>query len=159
MKLFKKIPMASIVCLLATVLVGSVIASMCIIPPEEGNWVNNDPATRGITRANFRMECRDASETHCSGGICWTTSAVEPHYFLRLFGSCTPTDCDWGEVEGIAATGSLEGWYYFYYDHGFAKRYVYVRTYPQWPGWLRVWIYTDFTSPSRQDYVMDDWFR
>jgi hypothetical protein len=155
----KKIPMVGIVCLLATVLVGSAVASMCIVPPEEGNWVNYDPDTRGITRANFRMECRDASVTHCNGDICWTTSAVKSHYFLRLFGSCSPTDCDWGEVEGVTATGSLEGWYYFYYDHGFAKRYVYVRTYPQWPGWLRVWIYTDFTDPNRQDYVMDDWFR
>jgi hypothetical protein len=131
---------------------------MCIIPPEEGSWENNDPQTRGITRAEFRMECRDASVTTCSGGICRTTFAVKAHYFIHLFGSCSPLDCDWGEVEGERLSGSLEGWYRFFYDQGFAKRYVYARTYPAWPDSLRIWIYTDFTDPARAGYSMDNWF-
>lgn len=142
-------------------LIGVIVAhaSMCIVPPEEGNWRNYDSQTRGITRIKFRMECRDASQTSCSGGICRTTFAVESHYFIHLYGSCYPTDCDWGEVEGEKLTGSLDGWYLFHYNQGFAKRYVYVRTYTAWPGWLRLWIFTDFTDPGRDDYVMDDWFR
>lgn len=155
----KKLSVLSIAGLLIAVLAGGAIASMCIVPAEKGAWINYDPDTRGITRLNFRMECRDASRTICTGNICRRIFAVEPHYFIHLWGSCSPTDCDWGEVEGVALTGAMAGWYYFYYDHGFAKRYVYVRTYPQWPGWLRLWIYTDFTDPNRTDYTMDDWFR
>lgn len=132
--------------------------SMCIIPSEEGSWDNYNAQTRGIPHLDFRMECRDASTTTCSGSICSTTFAVEPHYFIHLFGSCSPTDCDWGEVEGTRLTGSLDGWYYFFYDQGFAKRYVYARTYPAWPGWLRLYIWTDFSSPYRQDYSSDEWF-
>ena len=142
----------------SVLLIGTVVAhaSMCIIPSEEGSWKNYDSQTRGITRIQFRMECRDAPHTTCSGGFCRTTSAVEAHYFIHLFGKCHPTDCDWGEVEGIQTSGD---WYYFFYDQGFAKRFVYVKTYPQWPGWLRLWMYTKFTDPSRDNYVMDDWFR
>lgn len=133
-------------------------ASFCITPEEAGAWHNNDAATRGVTHLDFRMECRDASETHCDGDICSTTSAVAAHYFISVWGSCHPTDCVWGEVEGRALSGNLNGWYYFLYDPGFAKEYVYVRTYPQWPGWLRVWIYTDFVDPNRADQTSDDWF-
>ena len=134
-------------------------ASFCVVPEEDGTWVNYDANTRGITQLMFRLECRDASATNCSGGICSTTSAVSSHYFIRLYGSCYPADCDWGEVEGQALTGSLDGWYYFHYDQGYAKRYVYVQTYAAWPGWLRLWVWTDFTDPSRADYAIDDWFR
>jgi hypothetical protein len=143
-------------CLLANT--GEAQAGQCVTPSEVGAWQNYDSATRGITQLDFRMECRDASTTTCDGDICTITSAVEPHYFVTLFGSCSPTDCPWGETEGQALGGNLAGWYYFNYDHGFAKRYVYVRTYPQWPGWLRMWMHTDFTDPGRADYTSDEWF-
>jgi hypothetical protein len=159
MRQLKKVPFVSTILVLALLIAGSAIASMCLVPEEEGAWVNYDPYTRSITRLNFRMECRDASQTTCSGGICQTSHGVSSHYFIHLFGSCSPTDCDWAEVEGVRLTGSLEGWYYFYYDQGFAKRYVYARTYPAWPGWLRLYIYTDFIDPGRTDYNTDDWFR
>src|SRR5439155_24125043 len=45
----------------------------------------------------------------------------------RCGGKCHPTDCYWGEVEGVAQTGSNAGWYTFHYDQGFADRYVWVR--------------------------------
>lgn len=155
----KKICVLGAIGVVIAVLVGSAVASMCIIPQEEGAWQNYDPNTRGITHLNFRMECRDDSHTTCNGNICHTTFAVAPHYFISLWGSCSPSDCRWGEVEGTALSGSMAGWYYFFYNQGFAKRYVYARTYPEWPGWLRLWIYTDFTDPARADYTMDDWFR
>ncbi len=159
MKTMKKGIFFGILIAASLLLLGSAHASMCIVPAEEGSWENYDSRTRGITELQFRMECRDASQTTCSGGICRRTSAVKAHYFIHLFGSCSPTDCDWGEVEGERLSGSMDGWYRFSYNQGFAKRYVYARTYPQWPGWLRLWIYTDFTDPGRADYVMDDWFR
>ncbi len=138
---------------------GNTHASLCIVPTEEGSWENNNTLTRGITRLEFRLWCEDTPQTVCNGGICTTINSVTPHYYIHLFGSCYPTDCDWGEVEGEKLNGSLDGWYYFSYNQSFAMRFVYVRTYPQWPGWLRLWIYTDFTDPNRSDYVMDDWFR
>lgn len=137
---------------------GAAQASFCIVPTEQGAWHNSDPATRGITQLDFRMECRDASTTTCDGDICSTTSAVAPHYFISLFGSCSPTDCAWGQVEGEAVRGEFAGWYYFFYDQGFAQRQVWVRTYPEWPGWLRLWIYNDFVDPNRADYESDEWF-
>jgi hypothetical protein len=133
-------------------------ASMCIIPDEAGNWRSYDTDTRSITRANFRMECRDDTRTTCSGGICRTTFGVKAHYFISLWGKCHPSDCVWGEVEGVKLTGDLSDWYRFYYDQGFAKRWVYVRTYSQWPGWLRLYMWTDFTDPNRADYAIDEWF-
>lgn len=133
-------------------------AGLCITPAEAGGWRNYNSATRSITKLDFRMECRDASVTHCSGNICSTTSAVAPHYFIRLFGSCSPTDCPWGEVEGVRLSGNLDGWYYFTYNQGFAQRYVYARTYSQWPGWLRLYIWNDFSDPGRTDYASDEWF-
>lgn len=158
MKFYKKMSVLIVIGLLVSAFTGSAVASMCIVPPEEGSWENYDEDTRGITSLEFQMECRDVSQTICNNGICSRIYLVEPHYYLRLFGSCTPHDCDWGEVEGVAGTGDLEGWYRFYYNQGFARRYVYARTYPEWPGWLRLYIYTDFTDPGREDYVMDDWF-
>lgn len=133
-------------------------AGLCVTPPAAGAWHNSDAATRGITTLDFRLDCRDASETHCEGDICTVTSAVAPHYFVTLFGSCSPTDCPWGEVEGEAMTGDFSGWYRFYYDQGFARRFVWVRTYPEWPGWLRLWIHNDFVDPGRADYTSDEWF-
>ena len=99
------------------------------------------------------------SVSQCNGNICSGHYETIPHYYLTLFGKCSPSDCPWGEIEGRALTGSMPGWYYFVYNQGFAKRYVYVRTYPAWPGWLRVWIYNDFTDPGRADYTTDEWFR
>jgi hypothetical protein len=138
---------------------GSAYAGLCIVPPEDGTWRNSNSATNNITVVIFRMECRDASKTVCNGNICSTTSAVEPHFFLKVWGKCHPTDCYWGEAEGFAQTGANAGWYLFHFNQGFAHRYVWVRTYPEWPGWLRVWIWNDFVDPGRADYVIDEWFR
>ena len=133
------------------------LAGLCTTPPAEGWWDSYDANTRSITTLRFRMECRDATATTCNGNICITTHGVDPHYFITLWGSCSPSDCNWGEVEGELIGNDLDGWYYFYYDHGFAKRHVYVQTYPEWPGWLRLWMYTDFVD-GREDYVTDEWF-
>ncbi|HYR89664.1 MAG TPA: hypothetical protein VE422_36660 [Terriglobia bacterium] len=133
-------------------------AGLCGVPAEDGTWHNYDSNTQSVTWVVFRMECRDASRTVCNGNICTTTSAVEPHYFIKVWGKCHPTDCYWGEAEGVAQTGSNAGWYTFHFDQGFANRYVWVRTYPQWPGWLRVWIWNDFVDPGRADYTIDEWF-
>lgn len=43
-----------------------------------GNWLNEDPNTGGITRVDIRSD----------GSM----------LYLHMWGACTPTDCDWGEV-------------------------------------------------------------
>lgn len=146
-----------IIILLSVLLIGQVVAnaSMCIIPEEEGSWENYDFQTGRIMRLDFRTECRDASIISCSESICCITFAAEAHYFIHLFGNCY---CDWGEVEGEQLSGDLKGWYRFIYDHGCAMRYVYVQTYPNRPYRLRLWMYTDFIDPDRDDYVIDEWF-
>ena len=48
----------------------------------EGNWVNVDQNTGGISRLE----------------ISGTANNVRVH----AWGACTPTDCDWGEVDGYA---------------------------------------------------------
>jgi len=135
-------------------------AGLCVTPPETGSWRNSNSATRSITSIAFRMECRSANWGTCSGNICTTTvGAVSPHYFIKLWGKCYPQDCYWGEAEGTKQTGAYDGWYRFNFDQGFARRYVWVKTYPQWPGWLRLYIWTDFADPRRADYAIDEWFR
>jgi len=49
-----------------------------------GTWKNTDTNTRGLTTVRVRT----------SGESVW----------VRAWGSCHPTDCDWGEVSGTAYT-------------------------------------------------------
>ncbi len=143
-----------------SILSNQVYAGMCLPPPEQGAWEHRDSDTQGITKLNFRMECRNVSTTTCSGDICSVTiGAVEAHYIIHLWADCGPlTDCDWGERGGVSLTGSLDGWYHFHYDHGFAKRYVYAGTHPDYPDRLRLYMWTDFVDPDRTDYASDDWY-
>ena len=142
-----------------SILSNQVYAGMCLPPPAQGAWENRDSGTQGITKLNFRMECRDVSTTTCSENTCSVTiTAVEPHYFIHLWGSCHPMDCDWGEREGVSLTGSLDGWYHFYYENGSAKRFIYARTHPDDPDRLHLYIWTDFVDPDRADYASDDWY-
>ncbi len=142
------ITILAIIGLLAGLILGSSAAhALCLSSEEDGDWVNYDPNTRGITKIFVRFHCRDVS-------LNGETEAFP--YHLRLFGSCHPTDCDWGWV---GATYGPSGWIRTTIYHGFATRYVWVRAYPGYSrDWLRVWIWTDFSNPNRQDYASDSWF-
>jgi hypothetical protein len=83
-----------------------------------------------------------------------------PPFMVHLWGKCSPSDCDWGAVPGnpyIGSDGSR--WVYSFYDQGFARRYVYIKPSALYPGYLYMWMYTDFTSSTRTDYVSRNWFR
>jgi len=59
-----------------------------------GGWTNTDPATRGITRLNIRVD--------------------GPNLFVKAWGKCQPTDCEWPEVpatpysEGVSTPATAD---------------------------------------------------
>lgn len=99
-------------------------AASCAAHPtlSDGRYVNVDPETRSITAANLRFVCGDLVETVFGGTR--VISGGDPHWTVRLWGSCSPRDCDWGaaRAEEAAGRGSLLG----AYDQGFARRDVSV---------------------------------
>ncbi|HEX6087772.1 MAG TPA: hypothetical protein VF266_24790 [Thermoanaerobaculia bacterium] len=120
----------------------------CIAQPEEGTWINTDAATRSLTRIQLRFVCQDTvinGKLHPPG----------PPWYTHVFGKCSPSDCDWGEV---GAQRIASGHVYAFYDQGFAKRYVFAKMSVTRPGQLWVWMYTDFTDPSRADGEVQNWF-
>jgi hypothetical protein len=118
-------------------------------PDEEGAWVNYDPNTRSITKVNVRFQCQD----QIRNGQLYPPGYP---YYIHLWGSCYPTDCDWREH---GATRNSSGWIRTTIDHGFATRYVWVKAYTGYAvDWLRVWIWTDFDDPGRADYASNNWF-
>lgn len=125
-------------------------SALCVTPTELGElgrWNNIDLNTKSITKADLGFACGDV-----------ILNGVVPYtgYQIRLFGSCHPNDCNWGWAN-IQPDGS--GWYRATIDQGFATRYVWVKKYAYWSrDYLRIYIWTDFDSPSRQDYASDGWF-
>lgn len=125
------------------------VTSLCAPPFVQGSWENDNSNTRGITKAEVIFHCQDQI---LNGVPC---CPVGPAYYIQLYGACTPSDCEWGKVP---AQRVGNGFLYATYDHGFAKRYVYLRESNYRPGKLWVFVYTDFVSPSRRDYSMHNWF-
>lgn len=123
--------------------------ALCSTPSEQGDWVNTDPNTRSLTRVKVRFVCQDQilnGQPYPPG----------PPWYVHVFGKCSPTDCDWGEV---GARKLSSGHIYAVYDHGFAKRYVYAKMSQYRPGQLWVYTKTDFADPNRADYETQNWFR
>jgi hypothetical protein len=122
--------------------------ALCVAQQEEGNWVNADPNTNSQTRIALRFVCQDQilnGEPYPPG----------PPWYVHLWGKCTPSDCDWGEV-GAQRLGS--GQIYAFLDQGFAKRHVYIKMSQYRPGQLWVYTFNDFTDPNRADYETQNWF-
>ncbi|GAA2799149.1 hypothetical protein GCM10010452_29360 [Crossiella cryophila] len=96
---------------------------------EHGNWNNADPNATGIARAELR-DCQ--SVTVCEGSICRIVH--DAGWTMRLFGKCSPTNCDWGwsNSEFRQAAGHIHA----FYDHGFAKRHVWAKMSQYRPGQL-----------------------
>src|SRR5262245_8698526 len=67
-----------------------------------GTWLNRDPATMGITQITITSE---------NGGL-----------RVYAWGSCIPTDCDWGTAE----VGSKEGTPTAVFNQGFATTSMYL---------------------------------
>lgn len=124
--------------------------ALCVTPQEAGSWRNIDANTRSITRAEIRFQCQDQiinGQPYPPG---------EPFY-IRLFGSCHPTDCRWDEA-GAKRTNPRDrnSWLKGTLDQGFAKRTIFFKTHPN--GRLQVQVYTNFKASNREDYWMNEWF-
>jgi hypothetical protein len=142
--------MKKLAVILAVALVTPALAyAQCIQPPEEGTWINTEANTRSIPRIQLRFVCQDQilnGQPYPPG----------PPWYIHVWGACSPTNCDWGEV-GAQRLGT--GHIYGTYDQGFARRYVYAKMSQYRPGQLWVYVWTDFTDPGRADYAINAWFR
>jgi hypothetical protein len=156
----KKItPFISAMILALVASIPSTAFSQCVTPFESGDWKNDDPNTRGITRIHIDFSCNDVvlCGVDANGNV--NCAPPGPPFRVHLWGKCSPSDCDWGTVDGtdwLAPDGTH--WIFAYYNHGFAKRYVYIKPSTLFPGHLFMWMFTDFTDPARSDYVMRNWF-
>lgn len=107
-----------------------VAAAATVLPVElrQGAYVNEDGDTRSVTRMTFHYttdtepRCTDRSDgtTTCVHGV-WR------EFRIRLWGSCTPQDCDWGAAEAERHVTDGDSIYVARYDQGFAKRTVEIQ--------------------------------
>lgn len=125
----------------AVVATAAPAAALCLAPPLDGSW-ENITSTRSIEAVDFGFECGDV----CYNGVCGRTGMT-----IRLWGSCHPTNCDWGYAD-LDPHGS-GGWYRATYSLGWATKSVWVRAYGSY---LRVWVWTNFHD-GRTDYASNDW--
>jgi hypothetical protein len=96
-----------------------------------GNWYNVDPATRGTTRIDIRQEGEST--------------------FVHGYGSCQPTDCDWGTVTAYASGSALVA------DYAFSFK-VSQMTMTLENDSLRVFSTHRFTDGSDRDYDVTEYF-
>ena len=94
-------------------------------PAIDGFWRNVDANTRGITK----MKIENNSQS------------------VHIYGSCFPTDCDWGK-EPLTYDGRC---YNAKYEHGFATRFI--KLHLENNGRVRMEIKNDYhdTRPDRTD--------
>lgn len=128
--------------------------ALCQTPAEQGDWHNINSATSSVTRVTASLtSCGD--QTQCdTDGHCSTTPTT---YAVRVWGKCSPTDCDWGTV---SAPGRNDGWILAKYKFSFKTSSVWLRAYP-YSGrtYLRVYVDNRFNpGDGRANYVTDEWF-
>ena len=137
--------------LISRVLPEKPVYAICAEQPEDGSWVNSDPNTRSLTRAELRFTCQDQilnGQPYPPG----------PPWHMHLWGACSPTDCDWGEVGADRVTIGTRTFVRAIYHQGFAIRSVYADMSLYRAGQLWIWMWTNFTDPGRPDYESQNWF-
>jgi hypothetical protein len=135
---------------LATMLVVGMPAqahAQCIAQQMQGTWRNTNPLTTGITRIAINFPCIDVLPS-------------PPHPdTVHVWGSCTPTDCDWG-VQAISYKFWSEAATQYThvvatYDQGFARKTL--RVFLLEDGRLWVFRETRFTD-GRLDSSKGEYF-
>ena len=83
-------------------------------------------------------------------------------YTIDVKGSCTPTPCDWGTrpltIYGASASATVGKVGSATYNQGFATRIVVVTAQDAVAPFLKVDVYTKFTSAGRSNYVLTQTF-
>jgi len=120
-------------------------------PPVElrqGDYINQDADTRSTTRLTFSyMPGAPICEESDNGSI--ECQEVGPQGFeVRLWGACTPEDCDWGTVSAERHLSDGNSYYTARYDQGFAEREIEI--YPTGTSSLRLVVHTTY-SDDRAD--------
>ena len=67
---------------------------------------------------------------------------------MSLWGSCSPSDCEWGEAEAETRTVGTRTYVYAQYHHGFATRYVYADMSLYLSGQLWIWMWIQLRRPG-----------
>ena len=104
------------------------------------------PILRSITQVAVAFPCP-------SDGKPQSPNVQGAQHFLHLYGSCSPTDCDWNEVVSTRDSGGLLR---AIIDFDFVIEYITVKAVSS--DQLRVEIWNDFRDPKRQDFYSVDWF-
>ncbi len=134
----KKIGVGLLVGLLVVTIAATASANMAQFL---GKWINTNPNTRGITALNI--------------------SILMPgqQIMVHAWGQCTPTDCDWGNMPGVAYAPNVSANLMetveaisVVHKESFAERLLIIRR--AQGNHLRVENYTRFTDKSnRTNYV------
>ncbi len=132
--------------------------ALCVAPSEPfaGNWFNTDASTRGIRRVSITFQCNDTV-------VCPAGDPCPPPppsgFYIRPFGACSPTDCDWGSQ--FAEYSSSRRTISARFNPGFAIKTVEASIIRggRRDGQLRLTHRTHFTDGSgRRDYSMTEYY-
>lgn len=135
-----------------------VAQALCAAPSEpfDGNWANVDARTRGIRRVQINFQCNDTR-------VCPVGQPCPPPppsgFYMRPFGACSPTDCDWGSQSARYAAPRRV--IVAQFNPGFAVKTVEASIIRggRRDGQLMLTHRTRFTDGSgRRDYSMTEYF-
>ena len=121
--------------------------ALCAAQQMQGTWTNTNALTTGITRIVINFPCNDVQP-----------STPDPNT-VRVWGKCSPSDCDWGEQEiGYEFWSEAAAQYTHVdatYDQGFARKTL--RIFLLEDGRLFVFRETRYND-SRRDFSKGEFF-
>jgi hypothetical protein len=104
----------------------------------QGGWDNENAETAGVTHLNISVD--------------------GPAVAVQAFGSCSPTDCDWGYTTGNASNYATTQQIGAFWDQGFATRTMTIQALSSTR--LQVTTATHFVPPDpRTDYTLVEYFQ
>jgi hypothetical protein len=102
----------------------------------QGTWQNENAATQGITTLNISVE----------------GSAVS----VQAFGSCSPTDCDWGFASANTTDWNTKQSLGVFWDQGFATRTMLIEYLS--PTRIKATTLSHFPDNPAIDYTLEEFF-
>lgn len=149
----------SVTAAVVTVATAPAAQALCATNPMSGLWKNINLNTRSITQAELNIGCSDqvfcavdeaSGTTTCSPSVAYST--------IRVWGSCSPTDCDWGTKQMVLNTAN--GSFSAKYSYSWATKNLWINT---WTNggvrYMEIQTQVDFTAADgRTDYITVDTF-